>query len=98
MSDAPTLSLDSTIARSNAPLAAKLKDDTVLMSLERGNYYCVSDTAEDIWEKLASPTRIGDLCAMLAREYGADEGQVIAETMPFLNQLAAEGLIEIQPA
>lgn len=95
MPETPTLTLESIVTRSTAPLAAKLQDDTVLMSLERGNYYCVSDTAEAIWERLASPTRIGDLCAALASEYGIAQEQVISDTMPFLDQLAAEGLIDV---
>lgn len=91
-----TLELDSIVVQSSDPLEAPLGEETVLMSIDRGNYYSISDTAGDIWGRLKTPLRIKELCAALASEYGADEAQVIADTMAFLEHLAAEGLIEVR--
>lgn len=87
------LSPDSTLARSTAPLSADLHDETVLMSLESGNYYGLEGTARRIWELLATPTTLSDLSDQLAKEYRVTREQCAEEILPFINEMRREGLL-----
>lgn len=90
------VTLDSTVARHPDPLAAEVDGETVLMSVERGNYYGLAQTGQDIWSRIAQPVRVTDLVAALSADYDAPRPVIEAETLVFLSRLADEGLIRVQ--
>ncbi|CAA7615404.1 conserved hypothetical protein [Candidatus Terasakiella magnetica] len=87
------LTTESVIVRTPHPLSADVDDETVLMSIEQGNYYGLGSTARDIWSRLERPIRIGDLCAGLAAEYDVPPALIEADTLAFIRRLAEEKLI-----
>lgn len=50
-------------------LAAKVGDELVMMSVEKGNYIGLSETGARIWELLETPQDVGTVCAQLQDEF-----------------------------
>ncbi len=84
------------ICRSTSALYSSIGDETVLMSLERGNYYGLDAIATDIWLRLEEPVSIGDLCARLVEEYEADLPTIQQDVLNLLEQLRTEGFLDVQ--
>ncbi len=76
-------------------LEASLDDEVVLLSVERGSYYCLDDIGSDVWRLTAEPRRAGDVIAALTKIYEADEATIAADLFPLLREMAAEGLIDV---
>lgn len=97
MPEKHAISLASTIYRSKDQLSAEIDDEAVLMAVEQGNYYGLDAIGTDIWRRLDGQVVVADLCAALGEEYEADSDTIHRDVMALLEQLAAEGLIEILP-
>src|SRR5271155_5811767 len=67
------LSLASTVCHTPNPVAADVAGETVLMSLERSRCYGLGGIGSEIWSKLESPVRVGDL-VFGSRERGRGDG------------------------
>ncbi|RYG87558.1 MAG: PqqD family protein [Alphaproteobacteria bacterium] len=86
--------LETVVVRSAAILDASVGGETVLMSVETGQYYTLKVTSRAIWERLREPVRVRDLCADLANAYQAPLDTVESDTLAFLNHLEAQNMIE----
>ena len=91
-----TLNLDSVIQRNADVIDTTVDQDVVMVSVESGHYYGVSDVARDIWEAIGRPVRIGDLINRLAATYDVDRKVCEEQTLLFLESLRAEQLLEIR--
>jgi hypothetical protein len=91
------LTAKSLLSRSPDLLEATVDDETVLMSVQRGNYYGLARTAHEIWGRLATPTKLDALSAALAAEFDAPPERIAADILPFLDKLIAEGLVIVTP-
>lgn len=95
MTSAPVVTLSSRVQRAASVLSAIVDNEAVLMDVGSGSYYGLLETGRAIWQRLDEPVLVGDLCAALGREYSAPEGQLEADTIEYLNRLAASGLIAV---
>ncbi len=86
--------LETVVVRSAAILDASVGGETVLMSVETGQYYTLKVTSRAIWQRLREPVRVRDLCADLANAYQAPRDTVESDTLAFLNYLEAQNMIE----
>jgi hypothetical protein len=76
-----------------------MDDKLVMLDLAKGKYFGLDDVATAIWTAVAAPVRVADLCEGLIARYEVDPAACRADTLEFLNQLHAEGLLEIhEPA
>jgi hypothetical protein len=64
-----------------------------MMSVDRGLYYGLDAIGADIWQRLAQPLRVADLCAQLVQEYEVEEAECAADVLAMLNDMATDGLI-----
>ncbi|MEP6491756.1 MAG: PqqD family peptide modification chaperone [bacterium] len=67
------------------------------MSPSAGNYYDLDEIGSDIWERLAEPVRVSDLCQALAAAYDGEPLQIERDVLALLDDLAQQQLIVIQP-
>ena len=79
-------------------LAAKVGDELVMMSAEKGNYIGLSEVGARIWELIDTPQDIDALCAQLRDEYDVTEEVCRAEVKSFLDDLVKHGAIVFDPA
>lgn len=82
------------IVRNDAILSAAVGGETVLMSAEQGQYYALTATSHDIWDRLKTPVRVADLCAALAEAYGIPLETVETDTLAFLEYLESQAMIK----
>lgn len=90
------VSLETVVVRTSAVLDASVEDETVLMSIETGQYFVLKATSRAIWDRLDRPVRAHDLCSDLAELYQAPLERVRTDTLAFLDHLAAHKMIELQ--
>lgn len=78
-------------------LAAKVGDELVMMSAEKGNYLGLSEVGARIWELLETPRAIDEICTKLEAEFDVAPETCRAEVEAFLNELAAQHAISLDP-
>ncbi len=79
-------------------LAAKVGDELVMMSAEKGNYIGLSEVGARIWELIETQQEIDALCARLQDEYDDVTPEACrAEVESFLNELVKHGAIALDP-
>ena len=76
-------------------LASALGDETVMMSLSRNNYYGLDEVGSRIWELLAQPQSIAQICTTLQQEFAVDAQTCQQEVTLFVQQLVDEGLVNV---
>ena len=79
-------------------LTAKVGDELVMMSAEKGNYIGLSEVGARIWDLIDTPQDIDAVCAQLQREYDVTPETCRAEVETFLNELVKHGTIALDPS
>jgi hypothetical protein len=88
--DAPELRY----CQATAPLRAEFQGETVLLSFDTGRYYGLEGTAQAVWRLLETPRSLADLVEALVGSHDVDRAQCRRDLVPFLEDLAREGLVE----
>ncbi len=78
-------------------LSAKVGDELVMMSAEKGNYVGLSEVGARIWDILEAPSDLEAVCARLQQEYDVAPDVCRAEVEIFLNELVKHGAIALDP-
>jgi len=78
-------------------LAAKVGDELVMMSAEKGNYIGLSEVGARIWELIATPRDVDAVCVQLQDEFEVKPEVCRAEVESFLNELVKHGAIALDP-
>ena len=94
----PILSLQSMIQRDPEIIGAEAGEDLVMVSIETGHYYGVSKIAKDIWRMIESPVTVSDLINHLMTNFEVDRACCEEQTLAFLEELLAEGLLQVKDA
>ena len=89
------LSSTTVIMRTNGFVEAEIDNEVVAISIERGTCYGMNRVGSRIWNLLAKPIRVCDLCATLLAAYRVDPDVCERQVLDLLEELRAEGLIAI---
>lgn len=89
------VNLNTIVLQTENLLTSDLDGETVMMNLERAAYYGLDSTAQRIWNLIASPCRVADLCDQLIAEYAVERASCEQQVCTFLSELNQEGLIQI---
>src|SRR5262245_58448526 len=95
MTSPKILSLNCVVQRSPDVIAAEADEDLVMVSIENGFYYGVSNVARSIWETIENPRRISDIVADLSTSYEVDRTTCEKQTLSFLESLRTENLLQV---
>lgn len=68
----------------------------VMLSIEHGAYFDLNPTAKLIWESLATPRTISDLCSLIHQEYEVSDESCRESVESFVLELLKENLISFQ--
>jgi hypothetical protein len=88
------LSSTAIVGRRDGLIEAGLDDEIVLLNVENGCCYGLNRVGSRMWELLANPTRVQDLCKVLLTEYEVDPKVCERQVIDLLEELRVEGLIE----
>ena len=78
-------------------LTAKVADELVMMSVEKGKFVGLSEVGAYIWELIETPQPIDGLCARLEKEFDVAPAVCRAEVEDFLNELVKQGAVAFDP-
>lgn len=87
------ITLESVVRRSSDVMASEVENELVMMDIDRGMYYALNAVGSDIWERIAQPSTVADLCAQLQQVYAVDAARCEADVLAVLNDMAANGLL-----
>jgi len=85
---------DTVVSRTKEVLASKMDGETIMMSIAGGSYYGMDNIGSRIWELIAEPIRVSDLCDRLMEEFDVEIDQCLADVIAFLNALGENKLIK----
>lgn len=91
-----SISMKSTVVRSDEPVAEPVDDELVMADIDRGKYYAFNDIATAIWQNLERPITVEELCARLCQQYEVSAKQCAADVLEFLNKLEERRLISVE--
>jgi hypothetical protein len=89
------IELTTRIVRTQKVMTAPIDREVVIFNLARNSYVNLDEIGRRIWDLLAVPQRVDELCRQLSQEFDAPPGQITADVLPFLNELQAENLIHV---
>ena len=94
--DATSRIADSTIvSRSPSVLTAEVNGETVMMSIEQGQYFGLDDIGSDIWTRLEPPCAFADLIDRLAADYDADRASIATDVRALLETMAERDIVRL---
>jgi len=73
---------------------ADMDGETVMLSIDRGEYSGLGGIGPRIWELLAEPTTISDLVHQLVSEYDVSDDTCRRDTAEFVTELVKAGLAD----
>lgn len=88
-----SLALTSVVTRGQSHVETDFADQTLMMNLDLGKYYAVTDVAKRIWDLLAQPTSLADVCSRLQQEFDVEAAECQRDVLDFAMTLKRNGLI-----
>ncbi len=79
-------------------ISADLSDEVVMLHLKSGVYYGLDAVGARVWSLIQEPRAVSEVRDALLEEYEVDPDRCERELLAFLQELAAQGLIEVQDA
>ena len=90
-----SVELSSQIVRTENLMSAPVDNEIVILNMAKNNYIGLDEIGRRIWDLSAEACSVDDLCNRLSREFEATPEQIAVDVLPFLEELAQEGLIRI---
>ena len=78
-------------------MTARVGDELVMMSVDKGNYVGLSDIGRRIWEIVEVPQALDEVCAQLEKEFVVAPDVCRREVEAFLAVLTKHGAIALDP-
>ena len=91
------LTNNSFIRRNPELVSSDLDGETVMMSIENGEYFGLDSVGSRIWELLETPITVANLVDILVDEFEVSREECEADTIDFLNQLLDKHLLIVEP-
>jgi hypothetical protein len=76
-------------------LFRELQGESVLLELDCGHYFGLNDTGTRMWSLLTQEGQIGLALAILCTEYDVPFERLERELLDFVDELAAQKLLEL---
>jgi hypothetical protein len=89
------LTAESVVAQDNELVAARVDGDVVMLSEREGAYFGLNGVGSKIWELVAQPRSVVDICRSLSAVYDVDDATLMREVTEFLQQLLARKLVRV---
>ena len=84
------------LVRNDSELLTTVVDGELIgMSVEQGACYGLNGVGTRIWDLLVEPRSIASLCEQLTSEYDVDAAKCLDEVLALVEELQAEGLVNV---
>ena len=95
MSSEEAIQENSVVVRSTQPSVAMVDGEAIMMSLTKGTYCSLNQVGTRIWELLAAPVSVADLCRKLRDEFDVEPAECQQAVLDFLNRLQQQDVVEL---
>ena len=85
-----------TISQIEEIVAGDIDGETVMMSIQNGEYYGLDDTGSRIWGLIKKPVRVSDLIDTLLERFHVDRETCEKDVLKFLNELNEDKILEVE--
>jgi hypothetical protein len=89
------IKLDSKIVRDTHIVFNEMDGETIMMSIENGEYYGMNSMGSRIWNLLETPKAVSEICDALLIDFDVTMEQCVKDLLPFLNRMAVKGVVKI---
>ncbi|MBP7063921.1 PqqD family protein [Ferrovibrio sp.] len=91
----PTIDLNDKIQRKQTLLDTAINDETVLMDVQKDEYYGLDDIASAVWHLLAQPTTAAQIITILIQRYDGEPEIIRRDTLALLQNMAERDLLDL---
>jgi hypothetical protein len=95
MNGKQNLTLETRLVRSEQLTGSQVDKEWVMIDLESGEYYGLNAIASDIWQRLAEPVLVADLCADLKQRYDVETERCEREVLALLRQMQEKHMLRV---
>jgi len=92
------VALSDVVVRAPDQVSARIDEVTAIMSLDESLYYLLDQGGSMIWERLADPILVSDLCASLTERYDVSPEDCEKDVLEFLSDLLTRKALVISQA
>lgn len=89
------LEMNSLIVRNPDLISTDMDGDTVMMSIESGEYYGINGVGSRIWELLDKPTTLSEITTIICSEFEVPDLVCQADAKLFIQTLIESGLVSL---
>ena len=97
MHEEASLAEDLLVTRRGEMIETEVDGELVALHIDNGTCYGFNSTATRIWALIEQPKLFSELTGELVREFDVDVETCRAQLKELLDELAADGLVEIRP-
>ncbi len=87
--------INSTIVRDTGIVFNQLDGETIMMSIENGEYYGMNAMGTRIWDLLETPRRVSEIRDALMPDFDVELEQCEKDILAFLNLMESRKVIKI---
>jgi hypothetical protein len=95
MSQRPSLKPVDRVVQTNSVLVGQIGDELVALDVDRGVCFGLNSVGSRVWESVAEPVTVRDLCLGLHEIYDVEYETCEAQVMDLLQDLLTEGLVRV---
>ena len=89
------INLTTRLERAQDLMSTQVDDDIVILNLKTNHYIALDAIGRRIWELLANPIGVDQICEQLNQEFRGSPEQIRADVLAFLNELESEDMLII---
>jgi Coenzyme PQQ synthesis protein D (PqqD) len=90
------LSLHSIVVAAKEQVSCSLGEEAAILNMKNNVYYGVDAVGSRVWKLLQQPQTIRAICDAMLNEYDVEPDRCERDLLELLEQMRAEGLIEIE--
>jgi hypothetical protein len=95
MSNQSTIALDTVVSQVEEIITSDIGGETVMMSLENSAYYGMDTVGSRIWQLIAQPMTVSNLCDILQTEFEVEQETCRQDVLELLTNLYQANLIHV---
>lgn len=93
-----SLSIQSVVVATSEQVSCPLGEESAILNLKNSVYYGMNPVGARVWNLVQQPKSVSQLRDTLLAEYEVEPGRCERDLLDLLEQMRAEGLIEVSQA
>lgn len=95
MENGSIIGINSKIVRIDDFISSKMDDETIMLNIDKGEYYGINPIGSRIWELLEKPLTILELSNLLINEFDIDIDNCKKDVSVFIQHLQNKNMVKL---